>query len=450
MVTMIFTFGNNKLTYMKIKSLIFVCFLSLVIRTISSAQTFTPIIFTEINYNSDSTMNPGNWIELYNKTSSSVNIGGWYLKTFNNTQYPIPSGTMVSANGYLVIAQDLVKFNPFYPTVTNVIGSSLLDFANNGDSIQIYDGTNTLISYVAYKDSLSWPRGADKWGRTIELQDYNGNLNDGGNWFDGCMFGSPGVAYTPCNPDIVFSEINYNSSLLKDAGDWVEIHNTTGNAISLNGYSLKDSKDSNIFFFPAGITLPANGYREVVQDVTKFITRHPNVSNFNGPFPFGFRSKGETIRLFGPDGKLQFSVLYDNKLPWPETPDSGGYTLELLDEHGKMNDAANWFAGCPEGSPGWPYAPGCNAGVTNLNNSDFNFNLLSNLVANEVIVNVTGLNNSINSTLSLIDIYGRKTYEAPIYNGTTYLNTNTIPAGFYLLNLTEGLNSKTLKFVTEK
>jgi len=36
-----------------------------------------------------------------------------------------------------------------------------------------------------------------------------------------------GVAYTPCNPDIVFSEINYNSSLLKDAGDWVELHNTT-------------------------------------------------------------------------------------------------------------------------------------------------------------------------------------------------------------------------------
>jgi len=103
-------------------------------------------------------------------------------------------------------------------------------------------------------------------GRTLELNDYFGSLNDGGNWFDGCMFGSPGVAYTPCNPDIVFSEINYNSSLLKDAGDWVELHNTTGTAINLNGYTLKDSKDSNIFFFPAAVTLPAYGYREVVQD----------------------------------------------------------------------------------------------------------------------------------------------------------------------------------------
>ncbi len=413
-------------------------------------SSFSQIIITEINYNSDSTTNSGNWVELYNKSTSMVDISGWKIKNALNVTYNIPSGTQLNALSYIVVVQDLVKFNSIHPSITNKVGPSNVDFGNSGDNVQLLNASSAFVTSVSYSDSALWPRGADSYGRTLELNDYNGNQNDGGNWFDGCMFGSPGVAYTPCNPDIVFSEINYNSSLLKDAGDWVELHNTTGTGISLNGYSLKDSKDSNIFFFPAGITLPANGYREVVQDVTKFITRHPNVSNFNGPFPFGFRSKGEAIRLFGPDGKLKFSVLYDNKLPWPETPDSGGYTLELLDEHGKMNDAANWFAGCPEGSPGWPYAPGCNAGVNNLTNSDFNFNLLSNLVTNEVIVNVSGLNNSLNSTLSLIDIYGRKINEAPIYNGTTYINTKNIPAGFYLLNLTEGSNSKTLKFVTEK
>jgi len=93
-------------------------------------------------------MNPGNWLELYNKTASPVDISGWKIKNFAAAQYTIPAGTIMGANAYLVVAQDLAKFNSIFPSVTNKIGSSLLDFANNGDSIQIYDGT--------IRSSLMW------------------------------------------------------------------------------------------------------------------------------------------------------------------------------------------------------------------------------------------------------------------------------------------------------
>ena len=51
------------------------------------------------NYNSEE-----DWIELYNTSGSSVNIGGYYLsdKTSNPTKWEIPAGTIISANGYLV------------------------------------------------------------------------------------------------------------------------------------------------------------------------------------------------------------------------------------------------------------------------------------------------------------------------------------------------------------
>lgn len=404
------------------------------------------VIFSEINYNSDSTMNSGNWVELYNKTTSSIDISGWYLKTMLNTSYTIPTGTSLAANSYIVIVQDLIKFNSIYSGVTNNIGSSLLDFGNNGDSIQLYDATNSLIVYVAYKDTGSWPRGADGYGHTLELNNFNGNLNSGNNWFDGCMFGSPGVGYSPCNPSIVFSEINYNSSLLMDAGDWLELHNTTAVDISLNGYTLKDSKDSNIFIFPSGLTLASNGYREIVQDVTKFINRHSSLTNFNGPFPFGFKSKGEAIRLFGSDGKLKFSVVYDNKLPWPVTPDSGGYTLELLDEHGKMDNAENWFAGCPEGSPGWPFAPGCNVGIENIK-SDFSLSLQSNPVSDFAIINVIGYNSDYLNFISLIDLYGNTIEKQVLQNGLTSFNVSKLAVGIYFLKTDNGNNSIVKKFV---
>ena len=44
------------------------------------------------------------WVELHNTSSSSVNIGGWFLsdKTSKPGKWKIPSGTVIPGNGYLV------------------------------------------------------------------------------------------------------------------------------------------------------------------------------------------------------------------------------------------------------------------------------------------------------------------------------------------------------------
>tara|TARA_R110000787_G_scaffold13189_4_gene41713 strand:- start:349 stop:3312 length:2964 start_codon:yes stop_codon:yes gene_type:complete len=51
------------------------------------------------NYDSEE-----DWIELYNTSGSSVNIGGYHLsdKSSNPTKWEIPAGTIIPANGYLV------------------------------------------------------------------------------------------------------------------------------------------------------------------------------------------------------------------------------------------------------------------------------------------------------------------------------------------------------------
>ena len=46
---------------------------------------------------------------------------------------------------------------------------------------------------------------------------------------------------------ILISEINYQSSPEADAGDWVELYNSTDEIIDLSGWYLKDGKDDNIF-----------------------------------------------------------------------------------------------------------------------------------------------------------------------------------------------------------
>ncbi|TSA51157.1 MAG: lamin tail domain-containing protein [Sphingobacteriales bacterium] len=404
--------------------------LNIIPKNKATAQSLSQVIITEINYNSDSTMNSGNWIELYNKSSIAVSLYDWIIHNNNNDFYTIGSGVTLASHAYVVIAENLFEFNAIYPSVTSTNGPMNFGFGNNDDNIEVYDGSGNLVTNVAYGDSGVWGKCADGYGRTLELNDYNGNQNDPANWFTGCMFGSPGVAYSPCNPEIVFSEINYKSAANMNADDWVEIHNVSSNPINLQQWSFKDENDSDIFYLPA-VTIQPDGYRVLCQDVGSFLGRHPTVSNVNGPFNFGLSHKGEAIRLFDANGKLNFSVVYNNSSPWPSTPDSGGYTLELNNIHGHMNEGTNWFAGCLEGSPGRAYDPNCGTGVSEIENNDFDLQLINSLSDDKVYAQIYGVEKYSSVKFSIVDIYGREVYSESVENGTTAINISELSVGVY-------------------
>ena len=112
---------------------------------------------------------------------------------------------MLFRSGYLVVAEDLAKFSAAYPSVTNVIGSTGFSFANSEELLRLFDYRDTLYLSVLYSDQLPWPELADGRGYTCELIDPHGDLNDGNNWFAGCLHGSPGRAYTTISAAITAS-----------------------------------------------------------------------------------------------------------------------------------------------------------------------------------------------------------------------------------------------------
>lgn len=63
--------------------------------------------------------NKADWIELYNTTSSPVNLGGMYLSdnATNPAKWQFPAGTTIAANGYLVVwAYDTTYAGALYAT----------------------------------------------------------------------------------------------------------------------------------------------------------------------------------------------------------------------------------------------------------------------------------------------------------------------------------------------
>ncbi len=390
-----------------------------------SAQGVTPIV-TEINYNSDSTTTSGDWFEMYNPLSVPFDLTGWYFKDQNalNT-FTFPVGTTISGNGYLVVVKDSLKFDAQFPSVNNRVGNFLFGLSNLGDAIRIYDALNTEYTNIVFDDSLPWPRGCDGCGRTYEVKDYFGTQNDPTNWFAGCMGGSPGGAYSICNDDIVYSEINYNSALSLQSGNWVELWNTTANPIDLSNWILRDQRDTNTFVVPAGTTIGANNYLVIGNNSAQFYTLHQWVPNFIGDFDFDFGNGGDCIRLFGSDSKLRFSVNYDDQYPWPSQANGLGYTLELLQKDSVMNDGLNWFAGCLGGSPGYAYDPDCIVGIEDLNS--FIAQLLISPVPSDgdVQIQIITINQDADFTLSVFDVTGRKMKEFDLKGNQSV----TVPAG---------------------
>ena len=322
-----------------------------------SAQTVT---FTELNYHSDSVRDSGDWLELHNFGADPVLLTGWYLRDGNpDNRWNLPSGTVIQPGSYLVIANQLARFSTVYPGVSNAVGQPDFGFSNSGESITLFNASNAVVANMAYTDSLPWQKGADGLGRTLEVINPLGDLSDPFNWFDGCMYGSPGRAYTPCDPDLVISEINYNSGPSSDPGDWVEWHNRGGSAINLSNYVMRNRSDTNFFVFPAGTSIPPGGYLVLARDLDRFQSVHPDVSPVLGSFGFNLDGGGDRIRLFEPSGAIVWHVVYRDEAPWPTAADGGGYTLELLDPSGPMNRYTNWFDGCPLGSPGEAFEPWC-------------------------------------------------------------------------------------------
>jgi hypothetical protein len=409
------------------------------------------IAITEINYNSDPYNESNDWVELHNYGGSAVDISNWKLKDetpFNS--FTIPAGTVLDANEYLVLVEDIDTFLMVHNTVTNYIGEFLFGFDNTFGSVKLEDNAGTIIRQVNYIDSVPWPKGCDGYGPTLQIIDEEAEENDATNWRSGCILGTPGTGYEECDYTIIVSEINYNSQLAFNPGDWFEIMNRGSVDKDISGWILRDGKTNNIYVMPNGSVL-SPGERLVVADsLESFTVKFPSVTNVVGEPPFSFSNGGDAIRLYLPNGKIQYSVRYKDAAPWPLDADGEGFTLELVDEPGNPNDADSWVAGCLYGSPGNPFVVPCPTAIENvipealtLGPNPFSNNLviqIDQLVTVDEII----IYNAMGETITRLP----GTYNTVTWNGND-AHGATVPEGIYYVTVHESngnvMTAKVLK-----
>ncbi len=162
----------------------------------------------------------------------------------------------------------------------------------------------------------------------------------------------------PREPDkdesrIVINELNYNSDVEFDSGDWIELHNLESRSADLSGWFVKDDLDDHVFFLPYRTTVTAGGYLVLCGDRDRFRASFPT-ADCVGNLGFGLSRSGEAVRLYDIGGSPVDSLRYSNRAPWPAEPDGTGPTLELLDPALDNESPLNWEASMGFGTPGQP------------------------------------------------------------------------------------------------
>jgi len=389
---------------------------------------------SELMYHPDSSQTCGEWLELYNPLQVPISLSGLYFKDSDYFhRYDFPFNGSVGPGEYLIIAKDTAAFKNAWPDVQNVFGPLHFSFNNNNEHLYLFNQSNDTIAKAYYSDEVPWPLGTDGFGRSLESIEPSALLDSADRWFSGCVDGSPGAQYSPCSNNLVISEINYNSALENEAGDWFELHNLSNNNIDLSGFVISDANSLFEYEVPSGTILEPDSFLVFCSDVLLFSEVHFEVENYIGTLPFAFNSTGDCIKLYSSIDELILSVEYDNLFPWPLEADGLGKTLELLDPLGIMCNGNNWFPGCDGGSPGMAYDPECpEPEIIHVNNSAISaYSLYPNPASSEVYVK--GLTRQINA--ALFDSNGRALKFYSLSPSQNQIEVSGISNGIYILQL---------------
>jgi hypothetical protein len=166
------------------------------------------VVISEIMYHPSSENVLEEYIELFNKGASAVNLNGWRFS--GGVQFTFPN-VSIPAGGYLVVAADTNVFKIKYPGVNNVIGNWTGFLNNSGEDVDLDDAQGDRADSVTYADEGDWAirqRGPldlghrgwvwfkehDGLGKSLELINPDLSNNEGQNWRASILAqGTPGT-----------------------------------------------------------------------------------------------------------------------------------------------------------------------------------------------------------------------------------------------------------------
>jgi hypothetical protein len=123
------------------------------------------LVISEIMYNVGSNADSLEFVEVYNRGTTAIPLGGLKLTTGINGTFPEYS---LLAQQAISIAADTAAFRRFYGVTA--VGRWASDFlSNGGEKLEIKNTLNAVVDSLTYDDVSPWPLEADGLGASLEI-----------------------------------------------------------------------------------------------------------------------------------------------------------------------------------------------------------------------------------------------------------------------------------------
>jgi hypothetical protein len=323
-----------------------------------SPSSVTPgdVVISEVAW-MGTVANPAHeWIELYNNTNQAINLTGWRIVslTDNSPNFTISStdcsNLTIPAKGFFLLERTSES------TVSDIAADCIYtgSLSDTGEALALRDPSNNTID-TANGDGGAWPAGTTSPRATMERialsaadSDANWDTNDGVHR-NGLDANNNPINGTPKAPrqrasfnalDVVISEVAWMGTAADANDEWIELYNTTNQAISLAGWQLVAADGTPTITFSAAIcsnlVIPAQGFLllERTDDTT--------VSDITADciYTGALSNSGEALSLKDPSHNVIDTANSDGG-PWPAGHDTLRATMERLDLLAPDSDA-NW------------------------------------------------------------------------------------------------------------
>ncbi|MGD8603936.1 MAG: lamin tail domain-containing protein [Anaerolineales bacterium] len=330
------------------------------------------------------------WIELFNPGSESVNLAGWTLDDGDDLHISL-SGSLPPYAYYLLERTD-------DSTVADVSADQVYtgNLHNGGEALWLRDPSGAVVD-SANQPGGAWPAGDSSRRASMERIGGGDLPGDWSTWnglgavahdADGHLIhGTPRSANSMYYPTptsaaptptgslmptgsgtpspqptsfpagtILINEVAWMGTRASSSDEWIELMNTTGEAIDLNGWVLSDGGDVQIIL--TGL-IGAHGYYLLERSDDSTVADVPAHMIYGGTLS----NNGERLRLLDPAGQQIDSANQDGG-GWPSGDSSLRFSMErrggddspgdwstYTGYGGTAHDAAGGLIG---GTPGQP------------------------------------------------------------------------------------------------
>jgi hypothetical protein len=261
------------------------------------------------------------WIELYNPSADAISLSGFHLsdKTSNPGKWTFPD-ISIAPYGYLIVWAD--------EDVAQVGLHANFALSASGEAVLLSDADTVIvdsISYGAQSTDISMGRCPNGSGAFITMTPTFAQQNT--------------CSSVPC-PVVINEFLADNASIQADQDneydDWIELHNPTGSAVSLNGFHLSDNPaNPSKWTFP-DTSIAAYGYLIIWADEDD-----AQVGLHAG---FKLSASGESVLLADPDTAIVDSTTYGAQtadISAGRCPNGTGAFDDMTPTFGQPNDCSS-------------------------------------------------------------------------------------------------------------